>query len=210
MTQPPTGGTLPPSGEPEPRHRAPAPPQAPPWGGPWAGEPPSPPPPGGGPAWPTPPAPPVGPPPRRRGLLIASIVVAVLVVLCGSGGVAAFLLLRDAEAAAGAAEPVAAVDGFLRAVYTEHDAEKAGALVCSEARDEAAIGKKVEEVEQYTSRYARPRFRWSPPKIDEQTNERARVSTTLVMNTGDEKVAEQRLSFTVIKKTGWWVCEVGG
>jgi hypothetical protein len=36
------------------------------------------------------------------------------------------------------------------------------------------------------------------------------VSVQLTMSTGDEKTAEQDLRFTVIRKTGWLVCEVAG
>jgi hypothetical protein len=153
---------------------------------------------------------PAGPRPRRRGLLIASLVFAVLLLLCVGGGVTAFLLLRDTESGEGAPEPAAAVDAFMRAVYADRDATKAAALVCSEARDEAAIAKKVEEVEGYVATYPSPRFHWSPPRIDERNDGAARVSTMLTMTTGDERVAEQRLTFRVVDKTGWWVCEVGG
>jgi hypothetical protein len=183
MTQPPTGDWFTPSpGQATPTSPTPAAPQ------PVAG----------------------GRPPRRRTLLVASIVFTVVLLLCGSGGVAAFLLLRDTEAGEGAPEPVAAVDAFMRAVYADQDATKAAALVCSAARDEAAISRKVAEVERYGTTYTSPQFHWSPPQIEERSDEAARVSTVLTMTTGDEKVAEQRLSFRVVNKTGWWVCEVGG
>ena len=29
------------------------------------------------------------------------------------------------------------------------------------------------------------------------------------MTTADEKTADQTLTFTVVQKTGWWVCDVG-
>jgi hypothetical protein len=147
---------------------------------------------------------------RRRGLVVASIVVTVVLLLCASGGVAAFVLLRHLETAEGAPEPVAAVDGFLRAIYTDRDATRATALVCSEARDDAAISRRVEDVERYAATYTSPRFEWSPPRIDERTNETARVSTILTVTTGDEKIAEQRLTFRLVNKIGWRVCEVGG
>ena len=44
--------------------------------------------------------------------------------------------------------------------------------------------------------------------MDEQNGERAIVSVQLTMTTGDEKTADQQLTFTVIQKTGWRVCEV--
>ena len=149
------------------------------------------------------------PPKKRRGLLIAAISLVVVLLLCGGGAISAFLLLRDAEEGEGAPEPVAAAEAFLRAVYSDRDADKAASLVCSESRDQADIDRKVAEVEEYATTYQTPRFRWETPTIDEQNEERAIVSTKLIMTTGDEKVSEQQLRLTVVKKTGWWVCEVG-
>jgi hypothetical protein len=153
--------------------------------------------------------PPTGEPPRkRRGVIIASIALAVVLVLCGGGGTAAFFLLRNSESGEGAAEPVAAVEAFLTAVYTDKDAAKAASLVCAEARNEAELKKKVGEVDSYSKTYKSPRFKWTPPKVDNQNTERAIVSTKLTMTTADEKTADEQLRFTVIQKTGWWVCEV--
>ena len=36
------------------------------------------------------------------------------------------------------------------------------------------------------------------------------VSVQLIMTTDDEKIAQQQLSFTVVRKTGWLVCDVTG
>ncbi|MEH0841432.1 hypothetical protein V6U81_03425 [Micromonospora sp. CPCC 205711] len=147
--------------------------------------------------------------PRRRGLLIASIVLAAAILLCGGGGTAAFLALRDTESGEGSPEPTVAVDGFLTAVYRDRDARKAATFVCSASRDSKKIDGKVAEVNRYATDYRNPRFRWSSPKVDNQTGDRATVTTKLTMTTADEKVAEQSLRFTVVRKTGWWVCEVG-
>jgi hypothetical protein len=141
--------------------------------------------------------------------MIASIVLAVVVLLCGGGALTAFLLLRDAEGGEGAPEPVAAVDGFLKAVYTDQDPAKAAGLVCSEARDTKRLARKVDEVKNYSTKYKTPRFRWTTPKVDDQNSERALVSVKLTMTTADEKTADQTLKFTVVQKTGWWVCDVG-
>jgi hypothetical protein len=148
-------------------------------------------------------------PKTSRALLITSLVLAVVLVLCGGGGLAAFFLLRGAPGGEGASEPVAAVDGFLRAVYTDRDANKAASLVCREARDSAKIRKKVDEVRNYSRSYDNPRFKWDVPKVDDQNADRAVVSVKLTMITGDDKTSDQQLRFTVVQKTGWWVCEVG-
>ncbi|WP_442932718.1 Rv0361 family membrane protein [Micromonospora sp. NBC_00821] len=162
-----------------------------------------------------PPAPPAYPPypgtaapKKKRGLLIAAIALVVIMVLCVGGGVVAFLTLRDAETGEGAKEPAVAVDEFLTAVYKDRDATKAADHVCAASRDDDKIAAKVAEVEKYASTYQNPRFRWTTPKVDNQTGERATVSTRLTMTTADEKVADQELRFTVVQKTGWWVCEV--
>lgn len=232
MTQPPMGGA---SGSPGGPYREGPPPGGAPTPG--AYPPPNPgayPPPPGGPApgaFPPPapgsyPAPPGGPAPgafpaadyppqqnptppkKRRGLLIASIVLAAAILLCGGGGTAAFLTLRNAENGQGAKEPAVAVDGFLTAVYKDRDAKKAATFVCSAARDDKKIADKVAEVQKYASEYQNPRFRWTTPKVDNRTGDRATVTTKVTMTTSDEKVADQELRFTVVQKTGWWVCEV--
>ncbi|WFE37263.1 hypothetical protein [Micromonospora sp. WMMD998] len=155
-----------------------------------------------------PPYPPGGGPRKRRSLLIVSIVLVAAVLLCGGGGTAAFLALRNSEGGRGAEEPQVAVDGFLKAVYQEQDAEKAATFVCSAARDDDRIAAKVAEVQKYAGQYQNPRFRWTNPTVDNQTGDRATVSTRVTMTTADEKVADQELRFTVVRKTGWWVCEV--
>lgn len=144
---------------------------------------------------------------RRRGLLITGIVLVAVLVLCGGGGISAYLLLRDADGQ-GADDPKVAVTDFLRAVYTDRDAAAAEKLVCSEARDSAGIGKKVDEVKAYLKKYRDPRFTWAEPTVEDQNSDRAVVATKITMTTGDDQVAEQRLTLTVVHKTGWWVCEV--
>ncbi|MBW4703668.1 MULTISPECIES: hypothetical protein [unclassified Micromonospora] len=148
-------------------------------------------------------------PTRRRGVLVASLALLAAVVLCGGGGTLAYLTLRDAEGGEGAREPTVAVDGFLTAVYQDRDAGRAANFVCAESRDQQKISAKVAEVQKYATLYTNPRFRWSSPTVDSQNGDRATVSTKLTLTTADEKIAEQPLRFTVVRKTGWWVCEVG-
>ncbi|WP_435831379.1 Rv0361 family membrane protein [Micromonospora arborensis] len=155
-----------------------------------------------------PPYPGAAAPKKKRGLLIAAIALVVIMVLCVGGGVVAFLTLRNAETGEGAKEPAVAVDEFLTAVYKDRDATKAASRVCAASRDDEKITAKVAEVQKYASAYQNPRFRWTTPKVDNQTGERATVSTRVTMTTSDEKVADQDLRFTVVQKTGWWVCEV--
>lgn len=219
--QPPFGATPPPGAYPPPASGAFPPPSGafpPPAPGAYppptsGGYPPPPPgagaapgaavPPPGHPAYQSPPV-----PKKRRGLLIASIVLAAAVLLCGGGGTAAFLTLRNAEEGQGAKEPAVAVDGFLTAVYKDRDARKAATFVCSASRDDKKIAAKVAEVKKYATQYQNARFRWTSPKVDNRTGDRATVTTRLTMTTADEKVADQDLRFTVVQKTGWWVCEV--
>ncbi|WP_229400856.1 Rv0361 family membrane protein [Micromonospora okii] len=151
---------------------------------------------------------PASPARRRRGGLIAVVVAVAALLLCGGGGTAAFLALRDAETGEGAREPTVAVESFLTAVYEERDARKAGGLVCAAARDDKKITAKVAELKRYAEQHRDARFRWSEPQVDERTGKRATVSTKVTMTTSDEKTAEQDLRFTVVRTTGWWVCEV--
>jgi len=166
------------------------------------------------PEWPPLPGAPADPPSEqpatpakgRAGLI--AVLVAAVVLLLGAGGVGAWLLLRGAESRDGAPEPTTAVSDFLQAVYIDQDAEAAADLVCAEARDSDAITGKVEEIKGYEDSYDNPRFEWTEPRVDEQDTERAIVSVDLRVTTADEKSAGQKMTFTVVQKTGWWVCEV--
>ncbi|MBX7264797.1 hypothetical protein KIF24_01155 [Micromonospora sp. Llam7] len=195
MTQPPVGGPTGPADHPPAQS---SPPAAPADGHGSAGPPPS-----GYPAYQSPAG-----PPRKRGALLASVALVVVLLLCVGGGVAAFLTLRNTESGEGAQDPSVAVDDFLTAVYQERDAAKAAKLVCTAARDQDKIRAKVAEVEEYVSTHQSPRFRWDTPTVDNETGDRATVTTTVTVTTADEKIADQDLRFTVIRKTGWWVCEV--
>jgi flagellar basal body-associated protein FliL len=150
------------------------------------------------------------PPKRRRTGLWVSLALVITVLLCGGGGVSAFLLLRNAEAGDGAPDPATAVQEFMTAVYRDKNATAASELVCSESRDAKKISSKVAEVKAYDNQYDQPRFAWDDPSVAGETEERATVSVALTMTTQDEKTAQQQLTFTVVKKTGWWVCEIAG
>jgi hypothetical protein len=133
----------------------------------------------------------------------------VALVLCAGGGVAAWLLLGDGDRG-GAETPAAAVQEFLEAVYRERDPAGAAALVCSEARDQAALATKIDELRAYEETQANPRFSWSDPAVVEETGQLTVVSVTITLITDDEKTSEQTLHVSVLDKQarGWWVCDV--
>lgn len=151
---------------------------------------------------------PVQPPKKRnKGLIITAIVLGVLLVLCLIGGVGAFLLLRDTE---GTGKPTAkeAAQGFLTEIYKNNDATKAEKLVCKEARDAKAIKSKVTEVKDQTSKLKSPTFDWDTVKVENETDKRADTTVTIKLTTSDEKVSEQTVKLELVKRDGWFVCEV--
>ena len=164
----------------------------------WSGE--------GRPAWETPLMP---SPQRRRGGLWVSLALVATVLLCGGGALSAYFLLRDADNP-GSPDPATAVDRFLTAVYTQQDPTAAEDLVCREARDEDKIANRVEEIKAYSSGYQDPVFRWAEPAVSGNAKDHAEVAVKITMATADEKTAEQQLQFTVIRKSGWLVCDVAG
>jgi hypothetical protein len=195
-TPPPWTGPQPPTVPPGTHDWATTQQQAPPqWGPPAPGVPPY-------PAFPAPKR-------RRRGLLITAIVLAGVLLLCGGGGLAGYLVLRDVDTGEGAAEPVAAVESFLDAVYVKQNATAAATLVCGEARDVGALQDKVDEIQRNARTYPNPRYKWDPPKVEQQDAEKALVSTRLTVLTADDRSTAEQLRFTVVHKTGWWVCDVG-
>ncbi|GLY97104.1 hypothetical protein [Actinoplanes sp. NBRC 103695] len=146
---------------------------------------------------------------RRRSGLWISVALTTTLLLCGGGAASAYLLLRDSDAS-GAPDPGTAVNEFLTAVYTRQDASAAGELVCREARDKDKINAKVQQIKGYAAEYDAPSFRWDEPAVDGKTEERATVSVQLTMSTEDEKTAQQTLTFTTVRKSGWLVCEISG
>ncbi|GAB2582206.1 hypothetical protein Aab01nite_59500 [Paractinoplanes abujensis] len=147
--------------------------------------------------------------PKRRGALWVSLALVGTLLLCGGGAVSAYFLLRDADNP-GSADPSTAVSKFLTAVYTNQDAGAADELVCREARDETKIADRVSDIKAYSEGYTDPVFRWNDPEVTEDGDDRARVAVELTMSTSDEKTSSQELEFTVIRKTGWLVCDVTG
>jgi hypothetical protein len=150
-------------------------------------------------------------PPRKhkRPFWVAVALVLTLLIF-GGGTVSAYLLLRDAESGRGAPDPATAVNRFMTAVYTQQDPKTAGDAVCREARDEERLQARVDQIKAYANEYDAPSFRWNDPAVSGQTDERATVDVQLIMTTDDEKAAQQQLSFTVVRKTGWLVCDVTG
>ncbi len=151
---------------------------------------------------------PTQPPPRkRRGVLVTAIVLGAALLLCAGGGTAAWLLLRNADGT-GAQSPTVAVNDFLVAVYSEGDVSKATGLVCREARKRADIQRKVDQLKEYGKQHKEPRFSWSDPKVSDAQADRATVDVTVRVTTSDERIAQESLHITVVRKTGWFVCEV--
>jgi hypothetical protein len=149
-------------------------------------------------------------PPRRRRTALWVSLALVVALLFGGGTVSAYLLLRDADNGKGAPDPATAVNRFMTAIYTRQDARAAGDAVCREARDQQRLAERVGQVKGYANEYEAPSFRWNDPVVSAQTEKRATVGVQLTMTTDDEKTAQQQLSFTVIRKTGWLVCDVSG
>jgi hypothetical protein len=148
-------------------------------------------------------------PKNKRGALWVSLALAATLLLCGGGALSAYFLLRDADNP-GSPDPATAVNRFLDAVYTQQDASAADELVCREARDESKLANRVSEIKTYSDGYQEPVYRWEDPAVSSSGEDRALVSVQITLTTGDEKTAKQDLEFTVIRKTGWLVCEVAG
>jgi hypothetical protein len=215
---PPTsGGPQPTSGPPQPTSGGMAPDYPPPPGQPGY------PPPPGQPGYPPPPGyaaqtnyptgfpagyPSQEPPRRRRGLLITSIVLGVVLLLCGGGGTTAFFLIKNIGNQ-GRTSPTAAVDGFLTAVFRDHDVEKANKYVCSDSRDKAALNRKIDELRSYEQKYKSPQYSWTTPTVQSRKGSTATLTVPVKITTADDRVAEMKLKFVTVDDSGWWVCEVG-
>lgn len=152
----------------------------------------------------------VPPSKRRRTALWVLLALVLTLLIFGGGTLSAYLLLRGVDGGKGAPDPATAVNRFMTAVYTQQDATAAGDLVCREARDEQQLRDRVNQIKGYAGEYEAPSLRWSDPAVSGQTDERATVTVRLTLTTEDEKAAQQQLTFTVVHKTGWLVCDVSG
>jgi hypothetical protein len=146
---------------------------------------------------------------RRKTGLWVSVALTTTLLLCGGGAFSAYLLLKEADGS-GAPDPATAVNEFMTAVYTRQDASAADDLVCRESRDKDKLAARVDQIKGYANQYDGPSFRWDEPAVSGQSEERATVSVQLTMSTEDEKTAQQKLTFTTVRKTGWLVCEIAG
>ncbi|UQU65226.1 hypothetical protein COUCH_02440 [Couchioplanes caeruleus] len=151
-----------------------------------------------------------GPPRRRRTALWVALALVLTLLLFGGGTLSALMLLRNADSGKGSPDPATAVDRFLTAAYTQQDAGAAGDLVCREARDQDQLKERINRIRGYANEYQSPVFRWTEPAVSGQSEKKAVVAVQLTMTTDDEKAAQQQLTFTVVRKTGWLVCDING
>jgi len=151
------------------------------------------------------------PPPKKKSkaLLITSIVLGVVLLLCAAGGVGGFLLINNSEGK-GAETAKDAAQGFLTAVYKDHDGTAAEKLVCNEARDRKAIDAKIKEIQDQKAKLKGPSITWDSPEIENETAGQANTTITIKLTTSDEKLSEQTVKLTLVKHDGWFVCEVEG
>lgn len=146
---------------------------------------------------------------RRRTGIVLSTALAVAVLLCGGGGVTAYFLVQNAQPP-GAATPTAAADGFLTAVFADHDAEKVAGFVCAEARDTEEIQQLIDQVTAFESQYRRPRTTWLTPEITtpDSQHDTAIADVTLTLTTADQQISQRAIVLTLVDQRGWWVCDV--
>ncbi len=157
--------------------------------------------------WPPTSAPPAAAVPRKRRTgLIISIVLAAALMLCGGGGVAAYLIVQNAQPS-GSTDPAAAIEGFLTAVFTEHDAVMAAKYVCPTARDEKQLEQLVFEVKTFEEKYESARTSWQYDPVQPAGVE-ARATVKLTLTTQYEQVAEKQIRLLLVDQRGWWVCDV--
>ena len=143
---------------------------------------------------------------RSRAGRLATLALLAVLLLCAGGGLGAYLLVMI-DQPRGSETPKAAVDGFLGAVFTEHDVDSAASFVCARARDTRDLTKLIDTVREEERKYPSPRTTWQTEPV--QTDDhRATARVTLTLTTGDERVAERDIELLLVDQRGWWVCDV--
>jgi type II secretory pathway pseudopilin PulG len=140
-------------------------------------------------------------------VLITVIVLAIVAVLGAGGLTAAYLLTRNHDGT-GKTSATAAAQAFLEAVYTAQDPKQAAPLVCSAARDSKKLQNKIDEIKRQNKQYDDPKYTWTTLNTESTGKDRAVLSTTVTLTTANVQKATQKLNLTVIKSTGWFVCDV--
>ena len=139
--------------------------------------------------------------------MITSIVLVFLVILGGGAATAGYFLTRNQDGT-GKITPQAAVEDFLQAIYVDQNPTKAAAVVCKTARDPKKLAAKVDEIRRQDSQYDSPRYSWGSPSTEQSGPDRAVLSTTVTLATADVQQSTQKLRFTLIRSSGWFVCDV--
>jgi len=148
------------------------------------------------------------PPPKRVGsAALAAVAFVALLVLCLGGGATSFFVVQSLEPR-GTATPESALEGFLRAVFVDRDANRAADFVCTEHRDDKELARLVFEVRAFTSRYASADTRWTYPGVRRAGKREASADVTLTLNNADQRVSEKQVRLLLVDHNGWWVCEV--
>ena len=140
-------------------------------------------------------------------MIITAIVLGVLLVLCLVGAAGAFVLLNNHEGK-GKDTARAAAQEFLTAIYKDGNATSAEKLVCKEARDAKEIGDKVKEIKDQGAKLKNPSYSWDSIKSANETETSADTIVVVKLSTSDEKLSEQTLKLMLIKRDGWFVCDV--
>lgn len=139
---------------------------------------------------------------RRPGFAL----IAILVALVGAG-VVTTSVLAGLPSSSGANSPEQAVDGFLAAIYDDHDPRAAGRYVCERARDDEELDRLVLRVSQQEAEYPGSQTTWAYPPIQRE-GRTAAAEVTLTMTTPNEQVASRVVTFLLVDDGGWWVCDV--
>jgi hypothetical protein len=142
-----------------------------------------------------------------RAFRITALAFGLALLLCAAGGTTATLLsLRWQDR--GQPTEVAAVDGFLRAVYTGQSVSAADPYICPEARGRGSVQRTVDDVRDTRSRQPTATFTWSTPRVGSRQGASATVRATVRLVVDGEERGSQRLRFSVIRTSGWFVCGV--
>jgi hypothetical protein len=142
---------------------------------------------------------------RHAGRL-AGLTLVLVVVLCLGGGTGAYFLL-DATEPRGQLDPAAAVNGFLRAIFTEHDSDHAADFVCPAAARSGDLRDLVNKIRDFEDQFAGGRTSWSDPTISVHRH-RATATLALSFDRDGQQLAQRRLELLVVDQRGWWVCAV--
>lgn len=131
----------------------------------------------------------------------------VLAVFLG-GGTGAYFLVRSTQPV-GHETPREAIDGFLDAVFNQHDPVRADDYFCFSDWDPDRLDGLILQVLDAQKEYEEPVTTWRVPERLTVVRGETEIEAEVTLTDNGTRAVTQLIRLTVADQRGWWVCGFG-